>query len=209
MAVGRQLIYDEAYAPQAPNLISPILGGGSASVPVVLSAALTFAANAAAGVRCIVPTSGLVSDMSVYLGATVAGTRKASIYTVAGTVRTKVWTGSAVAGAANGWTTLGNPALSVQAGQFLDLVLASSEATTTHGIFNTATNLAASSLPTGYLTDLSVGEGGYVGATAATPLLSWSKTTEYTTPSTTLADGALTAIVTVPALIARVTPPVV
>ena len=203
MALGRHTIYDDAYAPQLPGLILPVQAGSSL---LVTSAALTMTANDARGVRVIVPTSGLIADVSVYLGATVAGNRKASIYTISGGTRTNVWTGTATAGAANGWTSLGNPAYSVQAGQFLDLVVASSEATSTYGIFGTATNIAANSLPTGYLSDVSLGEQGtsITALTAATPLLSWVKATEYTTPTTSLADAALTAVVTVPAIIARV-----
>ena len=120
-------------------------GGSSGGLPGLLApfdprlisaAGGTGLTNRILAVRVVVPKTGVLHDISVYIGAT-SGNMIAGVYdtgdALAGS-RTLLWSSASTAvGSANNWQVVGDPALSVTAGQQLDLAIMADNVTVTFG----------------------------------------------------------------------------
>jgi hypothetical protein len=164
-----------------PNLVSPFN-------PLLFNGSAAPGANLAYGVRCTVPKTGTLTDISVYI-QTSSGNIDVGVYDTDSS-RTKLYSsGSLACPAGAAWRVIvASPGLSVTAGQQIDLAVAFDNGTAAIGRF--ADNGNVSNLPTGFWP----GNG-------AAPLLSWSKGTSFPLPSTMSGPGVNTNVA---AIIARV-----
>lgn len=159
----------QVFAPALPGgLVTPmsvIINGGSGAVAA-------FTANQARGCRVVIPKTGTLSSIAIYLGAS-SGNFDVGVYSGAST-RLKLWTlgSTATSGlTANAWNVVGNPALSVIQGEQYDFSIAIDNATATVG----ESSLGAGGmgiLPTGYLPGV-----------AAAPKLNWVVATSFPLPA--------------------------
>lgn len=189
---GIAAVGDRRYAPQIPGgLVVPlslVIDGGSGAVAA-------FTANQARGCRVVMPKSGTLSSIAIYLG-TSSGNVDVGVYSTAAT-RLKLWSlgSTATSGlTANAWNSVGNPALTVVQGEQYDFTVALDNATATVG----ESSLAAGGmgiLPTGYLP-----------GPAAAPKLNWVVPTSFPLPAS-FTEAAIGSSGTgvVPLIIALVT----
>lgn len=144
-----------------PGLVAPPLWSAVASV-----APAAPGANAVWGCRVIVPSAGTLHDLAVYVG-TSSGNCRVGVYdtgdAVAGT-RTRLYdSGSVAVPASNGWRIIADPALTVTAGQELELAINCDNGVVTLGKI-ALTNAALGTLPANFIPVT----GG------ASPKLNWS-----------------------------------
>lgn len=113
------------------GLVAPAMFGN-----LMVTGVSTLVANQARVHRSIVPKSGKLRDLAVYVG-TSSGNMIVAAYDTgdasAGS-RTKLWdSGSVAVGTANAWQIAGDPNIQVTKGQHLDLLLVADNATATFG----------------------------------------------------------------------------
>lgn len=131
-----------------PRLVAPI--GFS---PWLLSQAGTLASQTPRGWRVIVPETGKLRDMSVFIG-TSSGNLAIGVYDTgdasAGN-RSRLWTSGSVASPGTGWRIIGDPNIDVTAGQMLDVWVAADN--TTISLARVASQISAGvgGLPTGFV----------------------------------------------------------
>jgi hypothetical protein len=139
------------------------------------------------GVRVVIPRSGTLVDLHALLFS--GGTIRGAVYDTAPTTRTLLWVAAATSTASSGWFKLGDPNLTVHAGQALDLAFC-------------ADNLlsyarTASTVPLALTLPMA-----FAGAEGGLPNLAWQ--TINATPPATMPEVSLTSALAVPLIIARV-----
>lgn len=115
----------------AHSLVLPLIS----TIPSAISA--VAAINRMTLLRCVIPKTGFLRDITVYVGAS-SGNYIGAVYDVgeaSGTNSiTELWdSGSVVVGAANGWRVIGDPNLAVTAGQNVYLGMIVDNITATFG----------------------------------------------------------------------------
>jgi hypothetical protein len=162
----------EPLAGADPVDVSRLFGGGIVAPypPANAGNASTVGTNTIWACRVVITKTGTLVDLSVNIGAFAAGQHVLGIVYDTGqsnadhTVRASLWSGSSIALAGNGWTTLGNPGLAVIAGQQFDFAVMADNAVAT--VTRAApSNTAGAQLPAGYMPPH--------GAGAVSPVLAW------------------------------------
>lgn len=175
--------------------------GGIAATPLLplllVGSAVAATSNNVWGTRVIIPKTGTLHDISIYVTATAAENINAGVYDTddasAGN-RSLLWSsGSQAVGASAGWRVIGDPALAVKQGQQLDFAFVTSATTATFQKIS-LTAAAVASLPTNYLP----ASGG------APPVLSWTFNVGSFTLPATITDANCAPNVTVFPLIGRI-----
>ena len=152
----------------------------------------TITANSARGVRVVIPKTGTLRDIAVYQGAT-SGNISVAIYT-ADEPRSRVYTTGAIASpAANGWRIIGDPMLSVVAGEQYDFAWSADNATAAIGRVALVPNTAIKDLPAGFLS----------GVTES-PRLFWQGATLHPLPTSIAEADIAVAETGPPCIIARI-----
>lgn len=182
-----------AYAPQLPALVVPAITNS-----VSIEASNTIGANLARLVRVVVPRTGTLHDLTVFV-TTASGNHIGFVYdtgdATAG-VRSKLWdSGSVAVVGANAWQVVGDPAIAVTAGQQLDIGIVPDNATVSYGRTAALTASAASVLPAGFFP----APGG------ASPKLVGAVTFGSFAAPGTIAEASITVNSSVYAIFARVT----
>jgi hypothetical protein len=150
------------------------------------------------GVRVRCRKAGTLNNFCAAIGAS-SGNVKGFVFDTGDAstgVRTKLWdSGSVATGTANNWQNIASPGLTVTLGQELDLAAMFDNGTASLGKASiTSANYAT--LPTGIWTTPG----------AVTPRLVWAASgLTFATPPASFADGSLTTMTHVPALMATVT----
>lgn len=181
-----------AYSVQGGWWQSGIPGVICAISPTQFNSVQTYAsAPIIVGARIVIPKTGTLHDISIFL-TTAAGNIDVGLYDTAATTRNRVYhSGAAAAPAASAWRVVADPALSVTAGDQYDLAMGISA--TTCGILRfPGQQNAQTSLPSGF----DPVSGGGV------PLLVWSTTGASTLPAT-LSEASLSAHPSVLGIMAR------
>lgn len=173
------------------GLIIPAPGGFPENLvapyhPLLATSVQTNTINTLFGCRVVVPKSGQLRDLAVYVG-TQSGNIIGAVYDTGDALaasRTKLWdSGSVAVGSANAWQVIGDPNVAVTKGQQLDLMVATDNAT---AAFGRATLIAGgqATLPSGFFAPT----GGATGKLAfrVSP-------GSFTAPST-VAEGSVAAI---------------
>jgi hypothetical protein len=150
---------EELIASQLPGLVAPYS-------PALIGSAAVLSANQAYGSRVVVPRTGTLVDLAIYVGAT-SGNIDVGVYST-GATRAKLYsTGSIACPAANAWSIVGALSLPVTAGDQLDFLLASDNGVASFGRCVQLPNAAAGQLPDafskapgGALPKIAVGMGG-------------------------------------------------
>ena len=136
------------------GLVLPIASGG----PKITTTTAIGTAFKAVLVRVVIPKTGTLHDVSVYNGTTVSGNHNVAVYDTgnasAGSY-TPLWSsGSVAASGTSAWQVVGDPALSVTAGQQLMLAFMNDGTTSTIGfdasgyVSGTAAQLPTNFIPT-------------------------------------------------------------
>lgn len=121
-AAGAWTAISSAGAAGGQPVFPPDVAAPNNDAEVATSTTFT-AANQFRGARVIIPKTGTLHDLSVYVQAP-SGNVRGAIYDVGATtsaIRTRVWHGASMSsGAGFSWVNLGDPALAVTVGQHLD-----------------------------------------------------------------------------------------
>lgn len=116
---------DARYAVQFPGFVST--GGGIQALLSGASGQTLFAANGARSGRVIIPKSGILHDIAIWI-TTSSGNIDIGIYddgAASAGNRTLLWhTGSIACPAAGQWSIVGDPSLAVTQGQHFDFTIA-------------------------------------------------------------------------------------
>lgn len=145
-----QATADGLYLPQVPGgLVSPIALGGL----IIPEAAITVTAKRLYLMRCIVPKTGKLRDLTIF----IVGSSGNAIGVVTDTgdttaeKRTKLWdSGSVAVGAANEYQIIGDPNLAVTRGQQIEMCVTFDNSTVTFGRTRAANSLNAAKLPAAF-----------------------------------------------------------
>jgi hypothetical protein len=142
---------DRRYSPQIPGLVGMV---GKLNPVEVVGATAFSSANRIVAVRAIVPFSGVLHDLYMYVGSTTGGNCRGLVYDTGDVLpgsRSKLWDGGSIAtGAINGWRSLGDPALNVRTGEHIDLAVQMDNTTALVG--RVATYLGGTTeLPTNFI----------------------------------------------------------
>jgi hypothetical protein len=116
--------YDQQYP---PGVCTP---QGNVEIAAVNNPGL----NLMGGGRVIVPRTGTLRDLMVFIG-TASGNVRGAVYDIGATtnaVRTRIWDGASTP-ATTGWMSLGDPALPVVAGTHLDFAVMADNTAVTIG----------------------------------------------------------------------------
>lgn len=151
-------------------------------------------ANRAQGHRVIVPKTGTLNELSIYVG-TSSGNVEAGILDTSATTRNQLWTtGSVACPAANGWRKMGDPGIAVVEGDHLDFYVNCDNTTAT--FMRTSSFLSAIPvlMPTGTV----------VSPLGGKPLLGWQGPAATFPLGTTLAETSMGASISGPGVIAVV-----
>ena len=177
---------DAAYEPQNPNLVC-----ATDDTRIASGAAAVTTLSAAYGARVVIPKAGTLTDLAIYVG-TSSGNVDVGVFDTAPTTRTKLYsTGSMACPAGGAWTVVGNPALAVNQGDQLDLVLACDNTTAT---FLRLTAVAgAAQLPANF----------WPSPVGGLPFVYWIKSSAFPLPAT-IAENTLGGTSFIPMVIARV-----
>jgi hypothetical protein len=168
-----------------PGLVSPIAPQAfDRSSPLNVS-------GYAFGARVVIPRSGTLRDLAIYLVGVSAGNISAGVYSAEDPRARLYTTGSIACPPAGSWQIVGDPQLPVVAGEQYDLAFSASDGTI-DPISHAANENAVVLLP-----------ASYAGGVEALPKLGWYKSAAHPLP-TTLAESAITVGATTFALIARV-----
>lgn len=147
------------------------------------------AANDMIGCRVVVPTTGTLHDLTIYI-STSAGNIDVGIYSTAATRARLYSTGSIACPAGGGWRNVGDPALAVTAGDQYDFCVAQSAGATFGSRRFTSSGVAT--LPVAYTL-------GQVGLA----ILSYTKGTSFPLPAT-FTEASVTASGIILCIMARV-----
>ena len=167
------------------DVVAPLASG------LLFTSSATWGANSCYGARVVIPRSGTLTDLAVYVAATSAGNIDVGVYSAAGT-RAKLYsTGAIACPTANQWNIVGALSLAVTAGDQLDFALSTDSGTATFGrsLFN---GPGLGGLPSGYLP-----------AVAGSPKLSWGIGASHPLPAT-FTEGSIGTTTIIPAIIARI-----
>lgn len=167
-------------ASAAATIVQPL---GNLVVPVLLDSltvpgAMNPVVNRIYLARAVIPYSGTLHDVNVYIG-TASGNAIGGVYSTASS-RVRLWAGSSTpitSGAS--WTSLGDPALTVTGGQQVELGVMFDNTVATFGR-GTFTNAASAQLPSGFLP-----------ASGATPKLSATNDAGSFAMPTPIAEGSV------------------
>ena len=163
-------------APHDPRLVRTI-----SSIPDV---------NLVSGVRVIVPRTGTLKELTVYVSVS-SGNVDGAVYSTAGT-RVRLWSTGSIACPAAGWQSLGNPDVAVTAGDQLDFSLAANNITATFANCQVLPAIALGALPTAF----------WVASGGALSKLYWYV---YAFPApATIAEASLSGYSYAPFMMARV-----
>lgn len=152
-----------------------------------------LSANGIFGVRAIMPKTGVLHDLAVYVGVQ-SGNVCAAVLDTTVTTRNRLYTSGSIACPAVGWQIIGDPALQVNVGDHLDFVFGADNATASFARCITAANAAAGPLPAGFL----------VSPLGGSSLLAWSKSGAYP-PAATVVESTIAGTQQVTSIIARIT----
>jgi hypothetical protein len=111
--------------------------------------AVTLSANQCVGARLIVPRSGTLRDLSVFIEQS-SGNIEAGILNVAATTRTRLYTTGSIPSPGTNWRTLGDPQLAVNRGDHLDVYLGVNNAVARFPISVVAADPIMPLLPSGF-----------------------------------------------------------
>lgn len=180
--------------PSPVNVVSPVVAQGS----LLANNTVPTTANQAYFARAIIPVSGNLRDLYLYIGAT-GGNMKGLIFddgTASAGNRTRLWLGSEVAVSATGWLNLGDPNLAVLAGQHIELgfIASSSTANQITRYLNAATN-GGVQLPSA---SFMPAPGG------APPKLVTTFASSYASPASSYSEATFGAFGNCPQIIARI-----
>lgn len=164
------------YGPTGGGSAAALSGSGIATVvspiPIALfESSANMNLNVLWGVRVVVPTTGTLHDLAVF-PTTQAGNIEVGVMTAAST-RALLYTSTAVAcPAANAWGIVGDPALSVTAGDNLDFVFRSDTASSTwqRHVFP--------------VTQMSQLPSGFLPTPGSSPKLAWTFAAQASIPAT-------------------------
>ena len=169
--------------------------GGQPNVAQTGGIAALPAANRAQGFRVIVPVTGTLNQVHIYVGVS-SGNIDVGILDTTATTRNRLWnSGSIACPAANGWRKIGDPGLSVSAGDHLDFYLNADNTTAT---FMRGLSLQTAAAVTVPILALPSPLGGAA-------ILAWQGPAATFPLGTTLAEASMTASITVSGVIARIT----
>jgi hypothetical protein len=158
------------------NLVVPI---GNPAI-IVASQTASPSANQAWGVRVVIPVTGTLHDIAVYV-STNSGTVDVGVYDTAATTRTRLYHSGTVTPGGTGWRIIGDPALAVSVNDEYDIVACFSSASFVF-VRLAGTNALQYTLPTNFL----AGAGG-------TPLVGWSFAVGAATLPSTIAEASMSA----------------
>lgn len=175
-----------------PGLVTPNGGGaaGGAGIfpswvfpldPRAIRSTAAPNANNAYGCRVVIPKTGILNDLSIFIG-TSNGNIDLGVYSTAGT-RARLWSsGSTPCPAAGAWRNVGDPGILVTAGDELDFAVSTDSATAAFATNLETSPVAGVQLPAEFLTP-----GG------ALPKLAWFKSGSAFPLPATLAEAGLAA----------------
>lgn len=194
----------------SPGTWSAVSGGGGAATglaslawPLALVMSMTtlnsssagFGSNAnMCGFRAVMPKSGTLSGVSFYV-ITQSGNVAPAILDTTATTRNVLWNPGASAVGAAGWQSLGNPGLTVSAGDQLDFAIGFSSGTVRVAYMTNANATVSFSLPTGYL----------VSPLGGATNLVWQWTGTPGSMGATVLETALVANPSCPVMVATIT----
>lgn len=152
---------------------------------LAINNSLTLGANVGAGCRVVIPTTGTLHNLTIYIAAS-AGNLDIAVYDTAATTRNRLYSSGSVASPGTGWRTIGDPALAVTAGQQVDLCIAMSSGSCTIGRNNVTIADPITHLPTGF----------FAASGGGAPYLDWQRLTSLPWPSTILESSFLESLST-------------
>jgi hypothetical protein len=165
--------------------------------PALIQSANTNTANTLIGCRVIVPKSGQLRDLAVYI-QTQAGNLIGVVYDTGDALaasRTKLWDSGSVAAAASGsWQILGDPNLAVTKGQQLDIGVANDNGAAAFGRVGGVATSSPTTLPSAF----------WAAPGGATPKLGWRHSPGSFIVPATIAEASLAAIASVFFVMARI-----
>lgn len=178
------------------ELVLP-LGAGNLTALLASSSIPFTVANRARGCRVVVPATGTLHDLSVYMSTSAQSAPGAhidlGIYSTDAGTRELVWhSGSLTPTPDDAWFTV-DPDLAVSAGDQLDLAVVADATTLSFAVCSLPEGQAGV-LPAAWLA---------AGAAGAPPKLCWQASNAFPLPDT-LVEGSCALASIVPALIARV-----
>ena len=147
--------------------------------PRFVTLASGHSANEMRGQRVIIPRTGRLRDVAVWIG-TSSGNIAAAVYDTTGTTRNRLATSGSVAAGGGGWQIVFDPDIAVTAGDQIDLAVAADNATVTFGRFSSAVSSGIADLPTGFV----------VAPLGGFNKIMWSATSSFPPPST-LGEGSM------------------
>jgi hypothetical protein len=180
---------DPYYAPQWPAYVAP-------GAPHANSGQAVLAANQMRACRVVIPRTGKLRDVSVWV-QTSSGNFIAAVYdlgTTTSTVRTKLWDSGSVAVGAAGYQIIGDPNLDVVQGQQLDLAVLVDNGTVSLGQTEAFSVQARNQLPAAFLP----------AAGGCLPKMGWIFSAGSFTIPATVSEGAATLTFGMIYLFARV-----
>jgi hypothetical protein len=141
--------------PAGPGAIPVGLPMSARGAPIATTTGTLGKAFKASVQRSLAYKAGHIVDVSVWNGSTVAGSMRGCIFDLgeaAAGKYTPLWEGAEVVmSGANGWQSLGNPALAVTASEQFNIALMSSSETATFGVTGSLLTSGAGQLPAGDL----------------------------------------------------------
>lgn len=153
------------------------------------------AASRAQGHRVIVPKSGTLNELNIYVG-TSSGNIEVGIMDTTVTTRNQLWTsGSIACPAANGWRKIGDPGIAVSEGDHIDFYVNADNTTATFGRITGIATATAAAFPTGTV----------VSPLGGKPTLVWQGPAATFPLGTTLAETSMGFSSLAPGVIAQIT----
>ena len=175
-----------AFAAQFPAFVAPY-------DPRFVTLAAAHSANEIRGTRVIIPRTGRLRDVTVWIG-TSSGNVAAAVYDTTGTTRNRLATsGSVAAGSSGAWQIVFDPDLAVTAGDQIDLVVGADNGTVTFGRASSTVSSGISDLPNGFL----------VAPLGGFNKVMWSATSSFAPPAT-LSEGSMSNSNAGPFIMARI-----
>lgn len=180
-----------------PHLVAPV-------DPRTVENGQAFSAiNNVRGVRAVMPAAGVLMDLHVAV-LSASGNAKGGVYDAgqaAAGVRTKLWEGASTPLGGTGYVKLGDPGISVVAGQHVDLAVQLDNTTAT--ILRAIQATQAQLLPFTYA-QLDGPQGPEPVAPTVTSRYGWAQTPAGFAMDATLAEGALATSGFLPLIVARI-----
>lgn len=180
-------------SPISPTAFAPQLAGLVSTVPTItyFNSFSAGGANAAHGVRVVIPRDGTLHDFALLSGGAL-GNYDVGIYDYVAEPRARLWSSGPVAAGPQGWQIVGDPNLAVTQGEILDFVFATDGATTQGCMFAADVNMDR--LPSANFWPVPNGS----------QIICWSVAASYPLPAT-FADAALANEARTYCMMARVT----